>query len=335
MLALTGDAMRRLSLALLVALTLACGTTPAPGQTGGGDRPRVVFVTASCAEIEFLCPPFLRALRRTGVEGRIVSPDVREDPVATLSLLAQRRHDLVIVDPSWSEALGTVAPRFPDVRFAVFDAPHSGVPGGPRNVVGIEHRANEAAYLAGWLAARLERRRPGPDVVGAVGGYSAPPVDDFIVGFRAGARSGSRGITVLTGYSRDFTDSTKCAAVARAQIARGAGAVFNVAGFCGLGTLRAARRAGIWGIGVNSDQSFLGPHVLTSVIKDYETGFVALLRGVRDGTLPRGGTRTLTLRTGGARLGRVSPRVPAEIRAGLERLRRRIVAGEVKVPGAT
>ena len=61
------------------------------------------------------------------------------------------------------------------------------------------------------------------------------------------------------GYSDDFTDASKCAAIARSQIARGAGTVFNVAGACGLGTLRAARRAGIWGIGVDSDQLSSAP----------------------------------------------------------------------------
>src|SRR3989440_11915703 len=33
---------------------------------------------------------------------------------------------------------------------------------------------------------------------------------------------------------------------------------------CGLGTLDAAKEKRVWGIGVDADQSFLGPHVLTS-----------------------------------------------------------------------
>ena len=161
-----------------------------------------------------------------------------------------------------------------------------------------------------------------------------PPVDDFIAGFQAGARAASPRARVLIDYSDDFTDATKCAAIARSQIARGAGTVFNVAGACGLGTLRAARRAGVWGVGVDSDQSFLGPHILTSVVKGYEAGLMVFLRGVRDGTLRTGTTRTLTMRTGSARLGRISPRVPAALRAELARVRSRLLRGQIEVPAA-
>jgi basic membrane protein A and related proteins len=330
-----GGFARKAVLSALVAVVALLGAAVLEARAGGEQgEPRVVFVTFDCAEGNFLCPGFKEAVRRTGVRGRLVSPDFREDPVATLSLLAQGGYDLVIVDFDWSEILAIVAPRFPKTRFALIDRPLDAVPGQPENVQGIVYQPNEAAYLAGHLAARLEQRRPGKDVVGAVGGLAIPAVDDFIVGFRAGARHASPGITVLRDYSDDFADPVKCEAVARSQIARGAGVVFNVAGGCGLGTLRAARRAGVWGVGVDTDQSFLGPHILTSVLKRYETGFLALLRGVRDGNVRAGGTTVLTLRNGGAGLGRLSSKVPASLRAELDRLRRRIVRGEIRVPGA-
>jgi basic membrane protein A len=318
----------------LAALALACGAAPGAGQAGGADRPSVVLVTFPCSEGNFLCTPFRRAVRRTGVEARIVSPDIREDPVGTLSLVARGGDDLVIADLTWFRTLATVAPRFPQTRFGFFDGPLFFIRGRPRNVAAVELRVNEAAYLAGWLAGRLERRRPGPDVVGAVGGVAIPAVDGFIAGFQAGARAAAPRARVLIGYSDDFTDASKCAAIARSQIARGAGTVFNVAGACGLGTLRAARRAGVWGVGVDLDQSFLGPHILTSVVKGYEAGFMVFLRGLRDGTLRTGTTRTLTLRTGGANLGRISPRVPAALRAELARVRSRLVRGKIEVPSA-
>jgi basic membrane protein A and related proteins len=317
-----------LGAALLAAGAIVLG----PRAEAGQKKPRVVLVTANCSDTDFLCASFERALRRTGVSGRIVSPDIREDIVGSLSLLAGQGYDLVMIDSNGADILATVAPRFPKVRFALFDAPLDIVRGRPKNVQAILHEPREAAYLAGWLAARLEQRRPGKDVVGVVGGVRLPPVETFITGFRAGARRAAPGITVLTAYSNDFADPTKCEGIAQRQIARGAGAVFNVAGICGLGALRAARRSGVWGIGVDADQSSLGPHVLTSVVKGYEAGFATLLTKVRDGTLTTGGTTVLSLRNGGARLGRISPKVPASLRAELEQLRRRILAGEIRVP---
>lgn len=297
-------------------------------------HPRVVLVTSNCSEPNFLCPPFERALRQTGVSGRIVSPDAREDPVATLALLAKQGYGLIIVSVTWANTLAQVAPRFPKARFAILDASLADVRGRPANVQAVLIRTNEAAFLAGWLAERLEQRRPGGDVVGVVGGISFQPVDDFIVGFRAGARYASPKVTVLTGYSNDFADPNKCEAIARSQIARGAGTVFNVAGLCGLGALRAAKRAGVWGIGVDTDQSALGPHILTSVVKRYDVLMLALVKQVRDGRIRNRVTTALTLRQGGAGLGRISPKVPPSLRADLNRLRRRILAGEIRVPGA-
>ena len=146
--------------------------------------------------------------------------------------------------------------------------------------------------------------------MGVVGGEPIPPVEEFVIGFRAGARLASPGVQVLVGYSRDFVDPTKCAAVARRQIARGAGAVFDVAGGCGPGTLAAAKAAGVWGIGVDFDRSGLGPFILTSVIKRYDRAFATLMRGARSGRLAFGKTTILGLRSGGTELGRISPRVP-------------------------
>ena len=316
----------------VVALVGVLALTAAAGERQ--DRPEVVLVAQGCDRSGFDCLQFKRALRRSGVTARIISPDVREDPVGTLSLLAQQGYALIIISIDFADVLGDVASRFPKARFAILDTPLAALPGRPRNVEAIVDQPNEAAYLAGWLAARLEQRRPGKDVLGIVGGMRIPPVDDFIVGFRAGARAADPGITVYTEYSDDFVDPTKCEAIARSQIARGAGAVFNVAGACGLGTLRAAKEEGVWGIGVDTDQSNLGPHILTSVVKGYEAGYAELLAQVRRGKIRAGRTTVLTLRDGGAGLGRISPKVPASLRAQLAGVRKRILSGEIRVPVA-
>jgi basic membrane protein A len=319
------------ALALLVAV--AGAAAPSFTADAAQGHPRVVLVTNNCSEANFLCPPFEQALRSTGVSGKIISPDEREDPVATLSLLATQGYDLIVVDLFWDDTLAQVAPKFPKAHFAIIDEALGLVRGRPKNVQAVVLRTNEAAYLAGWLAGEMEKRRPGRDVVGVVGGYSFQAVDDFIVGFTAGVLRASPHARVLLKYSLDFGDPSKCEAIARSQIARGAGVVFNVAGACGLGTLRAAKRAGVWGIGVDTDQSGLGPHILTSVVKRYGGIMRTLLEQVRDGRIPGGVTTALALRDHGATLGRISPKVPASLRAGIDALSRQIVAGKLRVPG--
>jgi basic membrane protein A len=321
----------RLVLTLAVAPALLVASTPA---ADGATPPRVVLLTHNCAE-NFLCPAFEKALRETGLSGRIISPNPREDPVGTLSLLAAQGYDPVIVDLDHTDGLAAAAARFPGTHFVVFDRALSALHIRRRNVQALVVEPREAAYLAGWLAARLEMRRPGPDVIGAVGGFRIPVVDGFISGFTAGARDADPTITVLTGYSNDFVDGNKCEAIARTQIARGAGVVFNVAGLCGLGTLAAAKEAGVWGIGVDADQSFLGSFILTSVIKRYDNAILTLVTAVASGDLRTSGRTTYVgMRDGGAVLGRISPKVPAPIRIGLVRVRRQILDGRLRVPEA-
>ncbi len=335
-----GSSRRLLALAPVALVLVVASGTAADAQNEAEQvaQPSVVLLIepVGCGDPfnRLLCDGFTKASRRAGVTARIISASTREDPVDTLELVARQRHDLVIAFGfQYFDALGEVAVRRPEQRFAVLDRSRLDIERRPRNVRGVVFRSTEAAYLAGFLAARLEQRRAGPDVLGVVGGVKLPAVDDFIVGFRAGARRASPGVKVFVGYSNDFVDPSKCEAIARKQIARGAGAVFNVAGGCGLGALQAAKDRGVWGIGVDTDQSFLGPHVLTSVVKRFDVGFLKLLRELRSGAFRTPSDTVLTLRDGGVALSRINHEVPSALRAEIDRLRRRIVAGEIRVPG--
>ncbi len=328
---------RRLTIALAVLLATALAAASAT-SSAAAPRQRVVVVLdrGGCGDAATLklCDGFRNASRRTGVGGRLLSPTYRESTTDFLGLIARQRYEAVIIFGLYFEpGVPAVMKRHPNTRFAVLDASWRDVPSRPRNVQGVVFRSSEAAFLAGWLAGKLEQRRPGRDVVGVVGGLAVPSVREFVVGYGAGARRAAPGITVLKAFSGDWSDPTKCAALARRQIAQGAGTVFNVAGACGLGTLEAAKVAHVWGVGVDSDQAFLGPHVLTSVLKHFEEGFVAVLRQVRSGRVRTGRDTILTMRDGAVGLGKISPKVPRPLVRQLETLRRRIIAGEIHVPG--
>lgn len=331
--------MRALCIVPLVALVLLAARAAPEAEAATQPRSRVVVAidVGGCpnAKTLRLCEGFRKAVRDTGVAARLVSPTLREDVGDFLELIAAQRHELVVIFGLYlNPSVPAVMKHHPNLPFAVIDSSRTGVEGRPKNLQGIVFRTSEAAYLAGWLAGKLESRRAGRDVVGIVGGFRVPVVEDFVLGFSAGARRAAPGITVLTAYSNDWSDPSKCAALARHQIARGAGTVFNVAGECGLGTLEAAADAGVWGVGVDSDQSFLGPHILTSVLKHFEAGFVAVLRQVKTGRVVTGRDTVLTIRDGAVGLGRISRNVPRSLLARLETIRRRIVSGKIVVPGA-
>ena len=320
---------------LLIAVVLLASIGSAGASTAADNQRRVVVVLdpGGCPRTLQLCEGFERASRRTGVAGQIFTPTFREDLADVLGLLARRDYSAIILwGLSSTPALQSVATRYPGSSFVVMDGSRADVRGRPRNVQGIVFRTSEVAFLAGWLAGKLEQRRRGRDVVGVVGGLDIPSVRDFVVGFRAGARSAAPGVEGLVDYSGDFVDASKCAAIARRQVARGAGTLFNVAGECGLGTMQVANDSGVWAVGEDSDQSSLGPHVLTSVLRRFDTGFAAVLGQAKAGRVVTGRDTVLGLPEGAVGLGRISPRVPRSIRARLDGVRRDVLAGRIPVP---
>jgi basic membrane protein A and related proteins len=271
-----------------------------------------------------------RAEKELGIKGRVVQSASAADYIPNMTRLAREKYDLIIgVGFAQGDAIDTVAAKFPDRNFAIIDVDQTTLKHKPKNVVGLLFKEQEVGYLAGYLAALEEKRRAGPDVIGSVGGFKEPPVDRFIAGFQAGAEKAVPGIKVLNGYSSDWDDQAKCKELALNQIGRGAGVVFQVAGGCGLGALDATREEKVWGIGVDADQSFLGPHVLTSAQKKVDSAVFATIESVQDGSWRGGRNATFGLEQQGVGLGTISKKVPAEDLDAVKAVSRQIVDGEI------
>jgi basic membrane protein A and related proteins len=273
-----------------------------------------------------------RAGRELGIQTRVVESASSADYVPNHSALARQGFDLIIgVGFAQGDAVATVARQFPNTKFAIVDVDQTTLKGKPKNVVGLLFKEQEAGYLAGYLAG-LEAKRENANTIGSVGGYKEPPVDRFIAGYQAGAKEAMPGIQTLNGYSSDWDDQAKCKEIALSQIARGAKIVFQVAGGCGLGALSAAKEQNVWGIGVDADQSFLGPHVLTSAQKRVDEAVFRTIRTAVDGNFRGGLNVTFGLAEDGVALGKISPKVPQEDRDALDEVERRLRQGEIDVP---
>jgi basic membrane protein A len=140
------------------------------------------------------------------------------------------------------------------------------------------------------------------------------------------------GVKTLNGYSSDWDDQAKCKELALNQIQAGAKVVFQVAGGCGLGALDATRERKVWGIGVDADQSFLGPHVLTSAQKRVDEGVFRTIKSVQDGTWQGGRNLVFGLAQDGVALGTISKKVPQADLDDLDQVKQKIASGEIQVP---
>jgi basic membrane protein A len=248
-----------------------------------------------------------RAQSELGVDIRVLTSKSNADYVPNLSSLAQQKYDLVIgVGFLMAEAVDTVATKFPNTKFAVIDVDQSTLKHKPANVQGLLFAEQQSGYLAGYLAGLYTKDKGGKQVIGSVGGQKIPPVDHYIAGYQAGAKAANPGIKTLNGYSQDFVDQSKCKELALNQIAEGAQVVFQVAGQCGLGVLDAAKEKSVQGIGVDADQAYLGPQVLTSAIKKVDVAVFDTVKTAQDGSFKGGSNATFDLTNDGAGIGKIS-----------------------------
>jgi basic membrane protein A and related proteins len=229
----------------------------------------------------------------------------------------------------------TVAKQFPNTKFAITDYDVTGAPFNGKkspNVEGLTYATQENSYLVGCIASSMAKTKGGDQIISVVGGVKIPPVDTFLAGYQAGAKKCNPAIKVLVGYSQDFIDQAKCKTVGQNQIDAGSQVVFAVAGPCGLGALDAAKQAGVWGVGVDVDQAYLGKHILTSAVKRVDTGVYLAIKGAQNGQFKGGANLTFNLKNNGVALGKISPNVPASVLKKVASLRKLIVAGKIKPP---
>jgi basic membrane protein A len=272
----------------------------------------------------------LRAQRDLGIQQRVYLAKSTQEYIPNLSTFARASYDLTIgVGFTEADAIDAVATNFPGSKFAVVDVSQIEEKHKPANLLGLLFKEQETGYLVGYLAGLEEKRRPGKDIIGSVGGQKQPPVDRFIAGYQAGARAADPGITTLNAYSEDWNDQAKCKQIALNQIEQGAGVIFQVASGCGLGALDAAKEKNVWGIGVDADQSFLGPHILTSAVKRVDTAVFDAIKLVADGKF-KGGNIVFGLKDNGVAVGKISPKVPKSEVAKVMQIRADIISGKIK-----
>src|SRR6185312_9131995 len=184
-------------------------------------------------------------------------------------------------------AMDTVASAFPNSKFAIVDDDVTFMKHRPKNVEGLLFSEQQAGYLVGYAAGLWAKSHSGA-AVGSVGGLKIPPVDRYIAGYQFAAKKADPGIKTLNDYSQDFVAQAKCKEKALNQIAQGSVVEFQVAGQCGLGVLDAAHSKNVFGVGVDADQCYLGPWVMTSALKKVDVAVNSAIVAAKGGKLKGG-----------------------------------------------
>jgi basic membrane protein A len=246
--------------------------------------------------------------------------------VQALRRMAERGASPIIsIGFAQASALQQVAKQFPKTQFAIID----GVVNLP-NVASITFKEGEGSYLVGALAAMKSKTGK----LGFVGGMDIPLIRKFECGYAAGVKAinpKAELVANMTGTTASaWNDPTRGAELARAQFAKGVDVVFAAAGGTGVGVYQAAKDAGKFAIGVDSNQNHLQPGtMLTSMVKRVDVAVYNVLKGFK------AGPQQLGLKEDGVMVAldqHNDKLVSADDRKKLDAIKADIVAGKTKVP---
>lgn len=276
--------------------------------------------------------------RRFGVTAAVIRSSSESRYLPELVKASQTYSTLTFaIGYGMGHALYTAAQEFPQARFVIIDGrPLDGsnkqvsVP----NVENILFKEQESGYLAGALAGLMEKEKIGKAVhntIGYLGGADIPAVNRYLAGYVAGAQSVDPSIKIIGGYANTFSDASAGSAIGARQIAAGADILFQVAATTGLGYLDAARSGGVYGIGADADQSYLGSYILTSAIKKVSVAVRETVQATQHGQFS-GGDHVLGLAQHATGFARPAAIVPASTVSRLKRIRHEIAIGTIVPP---
>lgn len=283
-----------------------------------------------------------------GIEGKLLESKAETDYEPNINSFISQDCDIIVtVGFLLGEATKEAAEANPDVKFSIVDFAYD--PTIP-NVLGQVYATDEAAFLAGYLAAGMSKT----GVVGTFGGINIPPVTIFMDGFYRGVdyyneKKGAE--VVVLGWDPDsgeglFTNNFDSLddgrAFAKNLNDEGADIVMPVAGPVGLGSAALADEIGTENlaiIGVDADQYLTDPekkHVyLTSVLKRMDATVVEAIKQAQDGTF-EGGVIVGTLENDGVGLAPYhdfEATIPDDLKKEIDEIGAGIMAGEISVKG--
>ena len=349
--------------AVLALIVAACGgddddaddggdaTTAAPATTVAASGAKICEVTdtGGVDDKSFNASAWAGAQRAAadfGGEAKVLESQAETDYEININSFVDEECSLVVTvgfllgDATLAGATANAGTNFAIVDFA-YDEP-------PANLKGLVFNTNEAAFLAGYLAAGMTETGK----VGTFGGINIPTVSIFMDGYARGVAyyNEAKGTNVEVlgwdtaaqdgSFTGNFESLDDGRAFAQTQVEEGADIIMPVAGPVGLGASALASELGTFSIiGVDVDQTLTDPNnaavYLTSVMKGIDEAVYAASDEAINGTF----TSDLyvgTLANNGVDIAPYNDfedKVPQELKDEIEQLRQDIIDGAVAVSG--
>ena len=302
-----------------------------------------------------------QAITDFGIEGKYLESQQQSDYAKNIQQFLDEDMDLIVtVGFMLGVDTATFAKANPDQKFAIVDYTYPDCwPGAVvgkdcgsdteiPNVRGLAFQTDQAAFLAGYLAAGMTKTGK----VGTYGGIPIPTVTIFMKGYEAGVKYynqkhgtsvqviGWDNATAQGLFTNNFESTDDGRRFAESIMQEGGDIIMPVAGPVGLGSAAVCKETGACLIiGVDQDWYLSASEykevILSSVLKKINVAVYNTIKDTIDGKFTSG-IVNYTITDGGVDLAPyhdLDSQVPAALKAEIEQAKADLIAGTLTVDG--
>jgi basic membrane protein A len=279
------------------------------------------------------------AIENLGIQGQFLESQDMADYETNINAFVEEGCDIILtIGFLLADATAAASALYPELPFGIVDVDWVVAD----NVAGIMFQTDQAAFLAGYVAAASTQTGK----VGTYGGLPLPSVTIFMDGFYMGVMyyNEVKGTSVeVVGwdpanpegglFTNNFESLEDGRNFAISMMDEGVDIILPVAGPVGLGSAAAAQERGdVWIIGVDADWTETAPEyadvILTSVLKKVDVGVYNNIEAALNGTWVPGNI-VYDLEAGAVGLAGIE-NFSAELQAELAELIDGIIAGDIQ-----
>jgi basic membrane protein A len=272
-----------------------------------------------------------RAKKELGIKASYQESKQDADYDPNLETLLEANNELIWgIGFKVADAILKAAKSNPKQKYAIVDYSYGEKT--PANVLGVLFRAEEGAFLAGYIAAKTSATGK----LGFIGGMDVPIIHAFQFGFKAGAKYANKKIEVIDQFASSFSDAAKGKAIALQLLSKNVDVLFPAAGAVGDGVIEAVKEKNKFAVGVDRDQNYLAPkNVITSAMKRVDQAIFDVVKQLKDNKFQGGQTLYLGLKEAAVDISSSTKlMVKPEIMAQVNKLKQEIIEGKIKAPNS-
>ncbi len=344
-------------LALLALVAAGCGKKPANQGAGAGGQAKSNFLACQVTDTGGIDDRSFNATAwkgmqdaqsSLGVKVKFLESTTQNDFAPNLRTFVQQKCGLIVtVGFLLGDATKASAAANPSQKYAIVDYAYkpSDIPN--NNVLGLTFSTDQAAFLAGYVAAAMSKSGK----LGTFGGIKLPTVTIFMDGFWAGVKyynKQNNAKVQLLGWNAvkqnglftgDFTNQDNGKRVTETLLGEGADIILPVAGPVGLGAAAAVKSAGsdkhmIW---VDTDGCVSAAQYcslfLTSIEKHMDVAVETAIKDTANNQF-KGGVYSGTLQNNGVGIAPFhdfESQVPQKVKDDLNTIKQGIISGSISV----